>query len=74
MNARDKVYNEVLEHVLRLLGEPNFNMVMIASSLMVIAQRLYKTHLTKKDYENLMKIIVKSEHIKPYDIRKGTLH
>jgi len=74
MNARDKVYNEVLEHVLRLLSEPSFNMDMIASSLMVISQRLYKTHLSKKDYENLMKIIVKSEHIKPYDMRKGTLH
>jgi len=74
MKARDKVYNEVLEHVLRLLSEPNFNMDMIASSLMVISQRLYKTHLSKKDYENLMKIIIKSEHIKPYDMRKGTLH
>jgi hypothetical protein len=74
MSPRDKVYNEVLEHVLRLLSEPSFNMDMIASSLMVISQRLYKTHLSKKDYDNLMKIIVKSEHIKPYDIRKGTLH
>ena len=74
MSARDKVYNEVLEHVLRLLSEPGFNMDMIASSLMVISQRLYKTHLSKKDYENLMKIIVKSDHIKPYDMRKGTLH
>ena len=73
MNARDKVYNEVLEHVLRLLSEHQL-IDMIASALMVIAQRLYRTHLTKKDYENLMKIIVKSEHIKPYDLRKGTLH
>ena len=74
MSARDKVYNEVLEHVLRLLSEPNVNIDMIASALMVISQRLYKTHLSKKDYENLMKIIIKSEHIKPYDMRKGTLH
>ena len=74
MNPRDKVYNEVLEHVIRLLSEPSFNMDMIASALMVISQRLYKTHLSAKDYESLMKIIVKSENIKPYDIRKGTLH
>jgi len=74
MSPKDKVYNEVLEHVLRLMSEPRFNIDMIASSLMVISQRLYKTHLSKQDYENLMKVIVKSEHIKPYDIRKGTLH
>ena len=74
MNARDKVYNEVLEHVLRLLSEPNVNIDMIASALMVISQRLYKTHLSPAAYERLMKVIVKSEHIKPYDIRKGTLH
>jgi len=74
MSPRDKVYNEVLEHVLRLLSEPNFTIDMIASSLMVIAQRLYKTHLSPLEYEKLMKVIVKSEHIKPYDIRKGTLH
>jgi hypothetical protein len=74
MNARDKVYNEVLEHVLRLLSEPNVNIDMIASALMVISQRLYKTHLSAAAYERLMKVIVKSEHIKPYDIRKGTLH
>ena len=74
MNARDKVYNEVLEHVLRLLSEPNVNIDMIASALMVISQRLYKTHLGTAAYERLMKVIVKSEHIKPYDIRKGTFH
>ena len=73
MNTKDKVYQEVLEHVVRLLSE-HHSIDMIASSLMVISQRLYKTHLSKKDYENLMKVIVKSEHIKPYDLRKGTLH
>ena len=75
MSPRDKVYNEVLEHVLRLMSEPRFDIDMIASSLMVISQRLYKTHLSKKDYESLMKVIVKSENIKPYDLRgKGTIH
>ena len=73
MSPRDKVYNEVLEHVLRLLSEPSFNIDMIASALMVIAQRLYRTHLSKKDYDKLMEVAAKVE-IKPYDIRKGTLH
>ena len=74
MSPKDKVYNEVLEHVLRLMSEPRFDIDMIASSLMVISQRLYKTHLSKEEYDKLMKIITKSEHIKPYDIRKGTVH
>ena len=74
MSPRDKVYNEVLEHVLRLMSEPCFDIDMIASSLMVIAQRLYKTHLSKEEYDRLMKVITKSENIKPYDIRKGTVH
>ena len=74
MKTQDKVYQEILEHVLRLLSEPNVNIDMIASALMVISQRLYKTHLSASAYERLMKVIVKSEHIKPYDIRKGTLH
>ena len=72
MNTKDKVYNEVLEHVLRLLSEHQ-PIEMVASCLMVIAQRLYRTHLSKEDYDNLMKVAAKVD-IKPYDIRKGTLH
>jgi hypothetical protein len=56
------------------MSEPRFDIDMIASSLMVIAQRLYKTHLSKEEYDRLMKVITKSENIKPYDIRKGTVH
>ena len=40
---------------------------------MAIAQRLYKTHLSEEDYEQIMKVAVETE-IKPYDIKKGTLH
>ena len=72
MKIQDKVYNEVLEHVLRLLSE-HHSIEMIASCLMVIAQRLYKTHLSKKDYDRIMKVASEID-IKPYDIRKGTLH
>jgi len=72
MKVQDKVYNEVLEHVLRLLSE-HYPIEMIASCLMVIAQRLYKTHLSKEDYVRIMKVASEID-IKPYDIRKGTLH
>ena len=72
MNIKDKVYHEVLEHVIRLLGERH-SIEMIAACLMVIAQRLYKTHLTPEQYKKIMKVASEVE-ITPYDIRKGTLH
>ena len=69
---KDKVYEEILEHVVRLLSEHK-SIAMIAGCLMVIAQRLYKTHLTPKEYKQIMKIANEVD-IKPYDIKKGTLH
>ena len=69
---KDKVYQEILEHVIRLLSEHK-SVEMIAGCLMVIAQRLYKTHLSEKDYKKIMKVAVEVD-IQPYDLRKGTLH
>jgi len=72
MKIQDKVYEEILEHVLRLLSE-HHSIEMIAGCLMAIAQRLYRTHLSKEEYDKIMKIAAEID-IKPYDIRKGTLH
>jgi len=72
MNDEDKVYQELLEHVLKLLGE-KYPFEMVAASLMAIAQRLYKTHLSERDYQRIMKIAYET-NVKPYDISKGTLH
>ena len=69
---KDKVYQEILEHVVRLLSEHK-SIEMIAGCLMGIAQRLYKTHLSEKDYKKIMKVAAEIEVV-PYDIRKGTLH
>ena len=69
---KDKVYQEILEHVIRLLSEHK-SVEMIAGCLMVISQRLYKTHLSEKDYKRIMKVAAEVE-ITPYDLRKGTLH
>ena len=55
MNKQDKVYQQILEHVVRLLSE-HHSIEMIAGCLMVIAQRLYKTHLSKEDYDKIMKV------------------
>tara|TARA_R100000306_G_C4247748_1_gene78911 strand:+ start:84 stop:296 length:213 start_codon:yes stop_codon:yes gene_type:complete len=69
---KDKIYQEILEHVIRLLSE-HHSVEMIAGCLMVIAQRLYKTHLSEKEYKKIMKV-ASEVAITPYDIRKGTLH
>ena len=69
---KDKVYNQILEHVIKLLSQ-HYPIEMIAGCLMVIAQRLYKTHLSAKDYKKIMKVASEIE-IQPYDVKKGTLH
>ena len=72
MNNEDKVYDDLLGHVMHLL-EHKLPVTMIAASLMAIAQRLYKTHLSEEDYQRIMKIAYET-HVEPYDITKGTLH
>ena len=69
---KDIVYDEILEHVIKLLSEHQ-SIEMIAGCLMAIAQRLYRTHLSEEEYDKIMKIASEID-IKPYDIRKGTLH
>jgi hypothetical protein len=72
MNVEDKVYHEILNHVLHLLGH-QLPVELVAASLMAIAQRLYKTHLSKEEYEKIMKVAMESS-VEPYDIKEGTLH
>ena len=72
MNDEDKVYHDLLDHVLHLL-EHKLPVTMVAASLMAIAQRLYKTHLSPEDYVRIMKVAMETQ-VEPYDISKGTLH
>ena len=72
MNNEDKVYHDLLGHVMHLL-EHKLPVTMIAAALMAIAQRLYKTHLNDEDYQRIMKIAYET-NVEPYDITKGTLH
>jgi hypothetical protein len=69
---KDRVYNQILEHVIRLLSE-RYPIEMIAGCLMVIAQRLYKTHLSPEEYKKIMKVAAEVD-VQPYDVKKGTLH
>ena len=72
MNDEEKVYHDLLDHVLHLLDH-KLPVMMVAASLMAIAQRLYKTNLSEKDYNRIMKIAYET-NIEPYDVKKGTLH
>jgi len=72
MNDEEKVYHDLLDHVLHLL-EHDLPVMMVAASLMAIAQRLYRTNLSEKDYQRIMKVAYKA-NVKPYDTSKGTLH
>jgi len=70
--VEDKVYHDLLDHVLHLL-EHKLPVEMVAASLMAIAQRLYKTHLSEENYQRIMKVAYET-NVEPYDIKKGTLH
>ena len=72
MNDEDKVYRDLLDHVLHLLDH-KLPVMMIAASLMAIAQRLYKTNLSEEDFQHIMKVAYETT-VEPYDIKKGTLH
>ena len=72
MNDEEKVYHDLLGHVMHLL-EHKLPVMMVAASLMAIAQRLYKTHLSEEDYQRIMKVAYET-NVEPYDISKGTLH
>ena len=72
MNDADKTYHDLLGHVMHLL-EHKLPVTMIAAALMAIAQRLYKTHLSNEEYQQIMKVAYET-NVEPYDITKGTLH
>ena len=68
-----KVYDDLFEHVMHMLNEHGLPVELVASALMAIGQRLYKTHLTDRSYHTLMDII-RDAPVEPYDIKKVRLH
>jgi len=66
-----KVYEELFQRSVELLQDHSPELV--AGSLMAIAQRLYKTHLTNLEYQRLMDFITTVE-IEPYEIKKERVH
>ena len=72
MRDEDTVYHDLLKHVMHLM-EHKLPVMMIAASLMAIAQRLYRTHLSDEEYQKIMKVAYET-NVEPYDVSKGTLH
>ena len=70
-NDERKVYDELFEKAITLIQDHPPELV--AGSLMAIAQRLYKTHLSESEYKRLMDFITTVE-IEPYEIQKERLH
>ena len=72
-DEEQKVYDDLFDHVMYMLNEQSVPVDLVASTLMAIGQRLYRTHLTDQSYEDLMEII-RDTDVKPYNVKKERLH
>ena len=68
-----KVYDDIFEHVTHMLNEHSIPVELVASTLMAIGQRLYRTHLSDRGYHALMDII-RDTDVQPYNVKKERLH
>ena len=68
-----KVYDDLFDHVMHMLNDHSLPVELVASSLIAIGQRLYRTHLSDQGYQRLMDII-RDTPVEPYDVKKERLH
>ena len=68
-----KAYDDIFDHVMHMLNDHQLPVELVASTLMAIGQRLYRTHLSDRGYYALMDII-RDTHVEPYDVKKERLH
>jgi len=67
----DDIYQDIFEDALHYMDE-GYTVQMVAATYMAIAMRLYKTHLTDKDYKRMVKATLETA-VTPFDL-KETLH
>jgi len=72
-DREQKVYDDLFEQVLHMLNEHSIPVELVASTLMAIGQRLYRTHLTDRSYQTLMDII-RDAPVEPYSVEKIRIH
>ena len=68
-----KVYDDLFEHVMHMLNDHSLPVELVASTLMAIGQRLYRTHLNDRSYHALMDVI-RNTDVEPYNVKKERLH
>ena len=68
-----QVYDDLFKHAMYLLNEEQCSVELVAGTLIAIGQRLYRTHLTDRSYNNLMDII-RDAPVEPYDVKKESIH
>jgi hypothetical protein len=72
-DQEQKVYDDLFDHVLHMLNEHQLPVELVASTLMAISQRLYRTHLSDRGYHTLMDII-RDAPVEPYNVEKIRIH
>ena len=70
----EKTYKMFFDDAMHLLNEHSVPVELVAGTMIAIAQRLYKTHLSDKEYEALMDEILNHGEVKPYGTEKVRLH
>ena len=66
-----KVYDDLFERAITLIQDHPPELV--AGSLMAIAQRLYRTHLSDSEYHQIMTLATTID-VEPYNVKKERLH
>tara|TARA_R110002020_G_scaffold13025_1_gene47096 strand:+ start:1063 stop:1314 length:252 start_codon:yes stop_codon:yes gene_type:complete len=72
-DEEQKIYDDLFEHVMHMLNEHQLPVDVIASTLMAIGQRLYRTHLSEKSY-HLMMDMIRDYPVEPYEVKKERIH
>ena len=74
MSDEQKVYQEFFDQAMHLVNDHQLPVELNAGTMIAIAQRLYKTHLSEKEYKRLMEEIINHPDVEPYEVEKVRLH
>ena len=73
MDDLTKIYDDLFEHAMHLLNDHQKSPVMVAGTMMAIAQRIYRTQMNDEQYREMMEVI-KEAPVQPYNIKRERLH
>ena len=73
-NDAEKTYQMFFDDAMLLLNEHQLPVELVAGTMIAIAQRLYKTHLSDKEYKALMDEILDHAGVEPYNVEKVRIH